>query len=585
MCIYYISRYAVNGVWQDEWAFIPYLQDLQTGKLDVVNLLVQQHNEHHVGLAVLFLLIVANSCHYNGVIIQYVGLALIAVSTTLLASMAWERTRKRLVDVLLLFPIVILCLSLRQWENLICCFPYATILVCLLFVATIRLLDGIENSTHFWLRNVCAMITAGSCIFTFGNGVLTYPLAMLSLVLQAKLCANPFSSRMKKALWVWGMAGLVFFSIYAQSTRGVHSLVTNYLSLHQLLRYPGGYLRHACASLATALVGPDFAMVFGLALLAALSIALYCLIQNRKSFSPLLISPLMLLLFGLTSTLLIFYARSNMPLGFLLSSRYATLLNLWVNGVYMALLTIINADGIEQRGSRALARGALTTISLLVGLGFILSAQEAAANGEAIKTMRLVAANILLNYKIQPDQALCNLCYSARHVRAYAPYLEAHSLSVFHESNPEGVRQLRGVGEFAKPQDIVVHLDYAAPATEIVATQTHEGPPVLAYPVARIRGWIANLNGANKIARVFVRIEPGHEYEAIYGLKSPEPENLYHNAKFGRCGFSFECDRALLPTGQRLLLIGVDNEGRRSTLSDVQYEAIVPDAIARERIR
>jgi hypothetical protein len=590
MCIYYISRYAVNGVWQDEWAFIPYLQDLQRGNLDVLNLLVQQHNEHHVGLAVLFLLIVANSCHYDGVIIQYVGLALAVLTTALLASMAWERTRKRVVDVVLLFPIIILCLSLRQWENLICCFPYATFLVCLLFVATIWLLDGIENSGHFWLRNVCAIITAGSCVFTFGNGVLTYPLAMLSLVLQGKVSAKPFSSRMKKALWAWGMGGLAFFSIYAQTTRGFRSQVTNYLSLHQLLHYPGGYLRRACASFATAVVGPDFAMIFGLALLAILSVALYCLIQNRKSFSPQLISPVMLLLFGLTSTLLIFYARSNMPWGFMLSSRYATLLNLWVSGLYMALLTMIkaatiNTDKNQQRGSRALAGGALATIALLVGLGFILSVQEAVANGEAIRAMRLAAANILLNYKIQPDEALCNLCYSAKHVHMYAPYLETHKLSVFYDSNSEIMKQPEGAGEFAKPQNIIVHIDYAAPATDTVATRTHEGPPVLTYPVARIAGWIANLNDPNKIARVFVRIAPDHEYEAVCGLRSREPENLYQNAQFGHCGFSFQCDRAILPTRHRLLLIGVDNEGRKSTLSEVQYEAIVPDAIARERMR
>ena len=59
--------------------------------------------------------------------------------------------------------------------------------------------------------------------------------------------------------------------------------------------------------------------------------------------------------------------------------------------------------------------------SYLSGLGY----------GEATRAYREEAAQILLDYRSQPDEALAKLGYGPERIKPYIPFLEGHGYSVF----------------------------------------------------------------------------------------------------------------------------------------------------------
>src|SRR5271170_3932112 len=86
LCAIFVQNYGVNGVWQDEWAFIPYLRDLQAGKLDFWQLFISQHNEHRLCVAVLVLVLIGAVTQYNGIAISLAGLGVIVLTVIMMCA-------------------------------------------------------------------------------------------------------------------------------------------------------------------------------------------------------------------------------------------------------------------------------------------------------------------------------------------------------------------------------------------------------------------------------------------------------------------------------------------------------------------
>jgi hypothetical protein len=568
LCVFFVQNFAVNGVWQDEWAFIPYLRDLQAGKLDFWQLFISQHNEHRLWVAAFVLILTGNTLHYDGIAIQDVGLCVIAMTVLMMCVITWRRANTLKFGSFLLIPVILLGFSLRQWENLISTCPFAAALLPCTFIGTILLLEGIGSSRAFGMRLALATFLAFTCTFCFANGVLAYPLGLLTLFLPDCLTKQPISSHTKLSALVFGGAGLLTLASYALTFTGFGANTATHLTVSRLLSHPVVYAKRLVLCLATPLVGvPAEAYPVGAMVGIILLITLFLLVKNRPKVDQKVVVPLMLALFGLLSTLMVFYARADAPLNFFLSSHYASFLNLWVVGIYAMLLGLLSS-GLEK-SSRRLAAAAAGALALMMIVCPLLSIKEGIETGELIRTIRLVAANKLLNYQIQPDESLLDECYSAKWVRYLAPYLEEKHLSVFAYSscptqNPNNVQSTN--------RNIACHIECAGPSFDTTATTTHEGPPVITYPVAKVSGWIEAKASQSKVARILVKTDASTTYQAAYSLYRPDLIARYNDSSLRRSGFSFVCDpHKALGQSKMISIIAEDENGKYFLLAQTIF--------------
>jgi len=554
-----VHGYAVNGVWQDEWAFIPYLKDLQAGKLDLWQLFISQHNEHRLCVAVLVLVLIGAVTQYNGIAISLAGLGVIVLTVLMMCVIVWRPAKNLPFGIFFLIPVIMLGLSLRQWENMICVCPFAPLFPPCTFIATILLLDGIEKSKVVWLRLILAIFLAFCGTFSFANGILAFPLGVLTLFLPSFFNKTPVSTGTKVSALVFGGAGLIVLATYAMTFTGFGPNSATHLSFAKLLSHPAVCAKRLLLCLATPLVGvPNEAYMVGSLVTIVLFITGFLLLKNRSTLNQSIVAPLMLVFFGLLSTLMIWYARAEAPTVFFLSSHYASFLNLWVVGIYAILLGFVGS-GLEG-SSRRLATTTLGCLALIMIVCPLLSIKEGTEVGEVIRTTRLVAANKLLNYKIQPDTSLLDECYSAKWVRYLAPYLEKNRLSIFaHASSP--VDTLNNVP--ASDRNIACHIECVGLASDTTATTTHEGPPTITYPVAKVSGWIEEKTKPNKVAKILIKTDPGDIYQAAFSLYRPDLVARYNDDSLKRSGFSLVCDpHKALGLTKTISIIAEDTSGR-----------------------
>ncbi len=743
LCFLFIGLFAVNGVWQDEWAYLPVLKDLQTGKLDYWQLFLLHQNEHRACVAIFALAIVASLLHYDGVAIQYAGLALMTVNVALMIYLTWRSLHKARLSLFWIVPVVTLGFSLRQWENLVCTNPFPPLLTTTAFLSMLLFLDGIEESQHFGARFAAALLAAFCCTFSFANGVLAYPLAFLFFCGRSVLrtyrvfavdgwhdsgaggcnpplrdrdhdvvesmariegdSGRPFAvdgwhdsaaggcnpplrdrdhdvvesiariggdsghalggdeqradagrsngrrsdgifaidrlARWRLMIGATILAAAAFASVLSclLTLGDVHSTPVPYLSLGQLWRHPRFCGERLLASLATPLTGiAQQAVPLGAVLLAILFItcililrqfsslfsgqkSLHGQFQNdqRVSAASKLLLPASLMAFGLLSNALILYARVNMPLNALLASHYASILLVWIFGLYLTLINLggshpafftligvakdLSVNYFPSRASTtesepaALTRETESAPEFLTGkraanffrgpqflLGILatlmvicplLSIKEATQACEVIRSIRLVAANKLLNYNVQPDESLMDLCYSPKWVRIFAPYLEENRLSVFAETGqPPNDDLLLHTG----PNNgaLICHIEHASLALDKTLTETHPGPSVISYPVAQISGWIENGQRTMQIKAIFIKTAEGRFYKAAYGLYRPDLVRRFHKPALARAGFSFVCDpHKALTCSQPIAIIAQDRQGERYLVATVNFRA------------
>jgi len=564
-------------VWQDEWAFVPYLGDLQTGKLDLWQLFISQHNEHRLCVAVLVLILIGAVTQYNGIAISMAGLGVIALTVIMMCAITWRRAKNLPFGVLYLIPVILVGLSLRQWENMICVCPFAPLFPPCTFIATILLLEGIETSKFVGLRLGLAIFLAFCGTFSFANGILAFPLGVLTLFLPNFINKKPVSKLTKISALVFGGAGLIILGTYAMTFTGFGPNSATHLSISKLITHPAVCAKRLILCLATPLVGRETeAYVIGSLLAIILLAVAYLLVKNRTKLDQAVVAPLMLISFGLLSTLMIWYARAEAPTIFFLTSHYASFLNLWVVGTYALLLGLLSS-GLEKP-SRRLAITTVGSLSLIMIVSPFLSIKEGTDTGEVIRTIRLAAANKLLNYKIQSDTSLLDECYSAKWVRYLAPYIESNHLSVFADSSSP-VQNLVNLQD--TNGNIACHIECAGPSVDTTATTTHEGPPVINYPVAKVAGWIEEKTKPNKVAKVFVTTDAGLTYQAASALYRPDLAARYNDDGLKRAGFCLVCDpKMAIGLSKSISIVAQDTDGNCYRLTKTEYGSSRKEGLA-----
>lgn len=545
---WYICSYATNGVWQDEWSFVEYLKKFEEGNYDLLGLFQYQHNEHKLFIPSLLLILVAHSTRYDGVVVQYVGLIIIALSSSILLTMTWQRARGLFFAPLYLVPVLLLCFSLRQWENLICCFPYSILSVSLFFVVSTFLLESTQE--NIWCL-VGGLVSALLCTFSYGNGLFAWPLGLCQLIASAFILPAKDRGPVLRNAGIWTLVGSLVLAAYF-SNYTIRKSFAGYLLINHLTREPGLYGQLFVDALATPLTGyQNWALSMGLVLLVLIVTTIVLFLIKAYRLTKQSVAPMSLILFGLISTLLIFYGRSGMGVQALLCSRYASVTNLWIIGFYLLLITTIKVP--SPWPNKMIARLPLAFLVVLMLLGYIISFQEAQAEGERLLSIRLVAANELLQYKIEPDETLMDILPFPRFVRMFAPYLEMRGYSVFNKSAKIG-KYPRSV-QLTQPY---CHFDSAGPVREDVPSLGNMTPRVVTYEAAKFSGWVIDSSKPQqKLAKLFVIIDGKQEFEAACGLYRPDVAEHFqrHEKSYERSGFHFICRPDLFNKGTHTVSI------------------------------
>ena len=109
-----IHALGVNLTWRDQWSDVQIIRDSYSGHL-TLGQLWSLHNENRIFFPNLIVLLLSRTTHFNVVIEEYIGAALLLASIALILL----AHRRRLGPISLLFycPVVILMLTLVQYQN------------------------------------------------------------------------------------------------------------------------------------------------------------------------------------------------------------------------------------------------------------------------------------------------------------------------------------------------------------------------------------------------------------------------------------------------------------------------------------
>lgn len=197
-----ISEYGVNVPFGDEWSMISLFAKWNDHQMTFADL-YRQHNEHRIFFPKLIYIAFAQLTHWNlrGEMFFSVFLCAItsACSYGLLQRTVGGSARRRL----LLWALCnVLIFSPAQYENWMWGFQLQMFLPTVCLVGALLLLQTPELSVTRFLGAVCLAVVA---TFSFGNGLLVWPVIGLSLLLR---------SAGKRWILCWAAGSLLVVSLY-----------------------------------------------------------------------------------------------------------------------------------------------------------------------------------------------------------------------------------------------------------------------------------------------------------------------------------------------------------------------------------
>ncbi|HEV3367501.1 MAG TPA: hypothetical protein VG054_08545, partial [Acidimicrobiales bacterium] len=345
---WFIHRYGVNVIWNDQWTDLALIKHAHTGSLSF-SMLWAQHTANRILFPNLIVLALAYTAHYNSVVEEYVSGAMLAAATALL--IVAHRRRSPTTPWLYYCPLALLMFTfvggntIYGGGNTLWGFQMAWYLVLLALAATLSLLDR-PRFTGLVLAGALATAVVGS--FSALQGLLIWPAGLVLLCLRRR-------SRGHLMIWIASavITGAVyFFHFSAQAGASKPSYVLNApISAAKFFVFSIGdnIIGQQTFNVPSSTSDADL-IVGGIILALAVWVATSCsLRRDATDGSPLGVA---LISFGLLFTALITASRAWE--GFWQTGRYAMFeLLIWV-GCYLALLGRVNlrVGRLTGRGSR-----------------------------------------------------------------------------------------------------------------------------------------------------------------------------------------------------------------------------------------
>ncbi len=514
---WFIHRYGVNMVWNDQWTDLVLIKHAHTGSLSF-SMLWAQHTANRILFPNLIVLALAYTAHYNSVVEEYVSGAMLVAATGLL--IVAHRRRSSTTPWLYYCPVALLMFTfvggntIYGGGNTLWGFQMAWYLVLLALAATLFLLDR-PRFTGLVLAGAIATAVVGS--FSALQGLLIWPVGLVLLYLRRR-------SRGHLMAWIASavVTGAIYFFHYSSQAGASKPsyVLTDPISAAKFFVFSIGdnIIGQQTVNVPRSTSDADL-IVGGIILTLALWLAISCsLRRDATDGSPLGVA---LICFGLLFTAMITASRAWE--GFWQTGRYAMFeLLIWV-GCYLALLGRVHlrvglltgsgssgspaGDGLSAAAPRPWP-GLVNAVAwpILIGLivvQVVLGTHYGVTYANSWRQRQLAAADVTSNINKVSDTFL------QAEVGQYPPAL------------------IRQMAAFAKSQHL--NLFDSALATE----DAHKGLfPTLQSTVvrpadgARVSGvalLVASVNDNARVAKLQFRITGGSVRNVVIGTGMPTP--------------------------------------------------------------
>jgi hypothetical protein len=354
----FLVHYGTNTPYWDQWEMVPLFQGVDHHTL-TFNDLWRQHNEHRIFFPNVVLLVSAYVTHWNTGIETLIGLLVATITATLLFVMLKRSIRTGWLSLTAAVVMAAWFFSPVQWENWLWGWQVEWFMCVAGVVASIYLLIRFMGSTGLVKRRVLfgsAMVTAIIATYSLAGGQFVWIIGLM-LLLATK--------QSRRSLVSWVGLGLLSFALYyfhyTQTPTPTGS------ALHVVFHHPFSFVRFFL----TYMGGPVGAsgslqsvmLLFGTIFVLALAPLLYLTWQQRKNLH-IYLPWLALILFGLLDGVSTAYGRLGYGLGFASSSRYTAFSLLYLIGLLMLALTLLDHTPKLKFSFRWMSAGTLVLLTL-----------------------------------------------------------------------------------------------------------------------------------------------------------------------------------------------------------------------------
>jgi hypothetical protein len=357
----WINHYAVNVPLGDEWALVPLFEKWNSHQLTFHDL-YQQHNEHRIPIPKLIYLAFAHLTNWDLRAEMFFSVALCAATSAGIYALLRRTLGGPPRQILLLWAGAnLLIFSPTQAQNWLWGFQLQMFIPNLCLVLT---LVTLTSNFPWWPRFGASVFLIAVATFSFGNGLLLWPVVALFLVLRGE-------SKWRIAAWllVFVLVAALYFPGYYRIPRP-HPLTGNWLDYpHYFLVFIGGALSRGREG--QLLLGAMVTGAVGLAVYAAISVHFFRTRGEvlRNAAPWLALGP-----YVIGSAALAAYSRVNWGPIQALDSRYVTNSNYFYLGlIVLAALAMRDIAHSRSRFAGALLaakRAILITIVTLTLSGF-----------------------------------------------------------------------------------------------------------------------------------------------------------------------------------------------------------------------
>ncbi|HEX4630618.1 MAG TPA: hypothetical protein VH188_06605 [Chthoniobacterales bacterium] len=203
-----IDRYGVNVPYADEWSNLLLVEKHDAGKL-TLGALMRPHNGHRIFIPRLIFLAFADWAHGNVRAEMFFSLFVCALTSAGLLYLLWRTVRTGWPQLLALWALInVLLFSPIQAENWLWGFQFQILLSNL---CALGALIAITANLRFAIRVTLAALFAVVGLFSFGQGVLIWPVVGLLMIARGET---------RRRILIWGGVTLAILCGYFLSYHG-----------------------------------------------------------------------------------------------------------------------------------------------------------------------------------------------------------------------------------------------------------------------------------------------------------------------------------------------------------------------------
>jgi hypothetical protein len=409
-----IIHYGANTPFWDQWEMVPLFEAVSHHNLTFADLW-RQHNEHRIFFPNLLLLANAYLTDWNTRIETLIGLCFSLVTAGLILFMASRTIVKRWLGLIASILVAAWFFSPAQWENWLWgwqveWFMCMTAITISIFFLTRRVTQSSRRGLTFFIIAILSGIIAS---YSLAGGLLVWPVGLFILWIK---------KQQKKFIGTWILIGVISTFLYYYhyvTPPAPNGATTVYFFQHPLayieffLTYLGGPIGSVGSRLqAPALVG---------AMLFLLLIPCLYLVWQRRDKIEVFLPWLAFILFGLLAGLSTGVGRLPYGVGFALSSRYTAFSSIYLIGVVMLIITLL--DNLKRPSKEFLATAALSIV--FISLPLLTSSYVTGWRGFRSQSV-LLAEIKACTHEPNPSNACLSLTYpNPSIVRPRLAYIKA----------------------------------------------------------------------------------------------------------------------------------------------------------------